>query len=668
LAADTYTVSVDDAAGCGPVDSSPLSITEPPPLIIDSLREGIISCSGANDGTISIYASGGAPPYEYSINNQANWSSDSLFTRLAPATYEVYIRDANLCVIYRGSYVMVDPPMVTATITTTDITTCSGDTTGMIKAIGNGGRGTLEYSIDSLNFLITGTFINLSGGSYTIYVRDSVGCSITEPVFIAEPDSIKATITKTEAILGNLGSIIISGTTGGTPPYQYTIKGDTGTYTGDTAYFNLEAATYPVIIMDTNGCSYQEIVEILDVLPLDVLVNQTEVSCLGADDGTIEFIPQNAEGQVVYSIDSGMNFVSSALFENLPGNAIYYLFARDEANKEYTGSVTITEPTKLRVTRNSSPAECNAFSETGSMDITVSGGTPPYTFLWDDGSTRGNRNNVVAGIHTVVTTDSANCSRTDYVLVSSLVTVDAYAGKDTTICDGDSIQLIGLGGNILAWDPSPFITDTSIANQVTLEITEPTTFILTIREDTSPYGCYNIDSMDVMLYPPLEINATEDTSIISGASIQLHANGGFLSEYRWEPATGLDNSKSAEPIATPLESIRYYVYETNEYGCEGIDSVYIEVAEDLLIYNVFSPNGDGVNDYFEIENAERFPEMLVEVYSRWGDQFFSTVGYDDGSRWDGTARGKDAPVGTYFYIIIPYSGAKPITGNVTIIR
>ncbi len=121
-------------------------------------------------------------------------------------------------------------------------------------------------------------------------------------------------------------------------------------------------------------------------------------------------------------------------------------------------------------------------------------------------------------------------------------------------------------------------------------------------------------------------------------------------------------------MATPFESVIYFVYGTNEFGCEEVDSVFIEVIEDLQVYNVFSPNGDGVNEYFEIENSERFPDMLVEIYSRWGDQLYSSVGYDGGRRWDGTARGKDAPVGTYYYVIIPYSGAKPITGNVTIIR
>ena len=121
-------------------------------------------------------------------------------------------------------------------------------------------------------------------------------------------------------------------------------------------------------------------------------------------------------------------------------------------------------------------------------------------------------------------------------------------------------------------------------------------------------------------------------------------------------------------MATPLVPTRYYVFATSSYGCEEVDSVFIDVLEDIDAYNVFSPNGDGINDYFEIRNVERFPEILVEVYSRWGDQLYSNVGYDSGSQWDGTTRGKEAPVGTYYYIIVPYSGAKPITGNVTIIR
>jgi gliding motility-associated-like protein len=164
------------------------------------------------------------------------------------------------------------------------------------------------------------------------------------------------------------------------------------------------------------------------------------------------------------------------------------------------------------------------------------------------------------------------------------------------------------------------------------------------------------------------VNSTKDTVIIKDYPIELNAEGGPFVSYRWEPESGLDDPDIPNPIANPSISVRYYVFATNEYGCESYDSTYIKVIENLRIYNVFTPNGDGKNDVFEIENASSFPDMLVEVYSRWGDRLYSSVGYSNDTGWDGTARGKDVPAGTYYFIVIPFSGAEPVTGNVTIIR
>jgi gliding motility-associated-like protein len=252
--------------------------------------------------------------------------------------------------------------------------------------------------------------------------------------------------------------------------------------------------------------------------------------------------------------------------------------------------------------------------------------------------------------------------------VDSHVSVEAYAGADTTICYGTSIQLDGQGGHTASWSPVDFLSNPDIANPMAEQVTETTSYILTITEENSPYGCFNIDTVTIGVYPLTGLEVTMDTFVVNGTSIQLEATGGPFSAYRWEPSTGLDNSTIPDPVATPQISTRYTVYALNDYGCEESDSIYLELIDDIMAYNVFSPNGDGINDYFDIKNADRFPEVIVEVYNRWGDQFFSSKGYDDGKRWDGNARGNPAPMGTYYYVIIPYNGAKPITGNVTIIR
>lgn len=668
LAPGIYTVSVSDAAGCGPVATLPLTISDPPAIIIDSMVMTDISCNGAADGSLAMYARGGVPPLQYSADGQASWSTDSLFTGLAPGTYEAYVRDANMCVFYVGPFIMTDPPALGMSITTTDITICAGDTTGMIEVSGIGGVGSLEYSLDDVSYQSSGTFPNLSAGAYTVFLRDGSGCTISEPVNVNEPLPVDATITKTDATQGNPGSILISGASGGTPPYEFTIGGDTGIYSGDTVYTDLDTGSYHVIVRDLNGCTYEEMIEILDRILLDVVINATDVSCFGLDDGTIEIVPLNAEGPVEYSIDGGVNFGPVGLFEDLPGNATYQLAARDSVGRIFTGTVDLTVPPEIILSRNTAPAQCNAFSPTGAIGISVSGGSGSYTYLWSDGSTDEDRQNILAGTYILEITDSDLCTRIDTIRVGSVVNVNVNAGADTSVCFGESIQLQGSGSFTPSWEPSGLLTDPGIVDPFTINLTQSATFVLTISEDVSPYGCYNLDSVTVTIHPLLGIEAPGDTIITEGSSVQLQVTGGPFDAYRWEPSGGLDNSTIPDPLATPVATTRYFVFGTTEYGCEEMDSVLIRVIADIKVYNVFSPNGDGVNDYFEIEYSERFPDMLVEVYSRWGDQLYSSVGYDDSKRWDGTARGKDVPVGTYYYVIIPKSGAEPITGNVTIIR
>ncbi len=668
LIPNTYTVTVDDSKGCGPVDSSPRTIVDPPAFLLDSILDEDIRCNGSVNGTISIYVSGGVPPYEYSVDNQATWETDSVFTSLDAGIYEVYARDANLCLIYAGAISVTEPPAFVLDVATTDIAGCSGDSTGVIDASGSGGTGPLEYSLDGVGFQDSGIFVNLTAGAYTVYLRDSLLCMHQEPATINEPAPVFATIDSTDATFGNLGSITISGATGGTSPYLYTIHGPTGTFSSDTVYTGLEAGTYHVIVMDANECTFERMVTILDVLPLNVDVESTHVTCYGDDDGTITFTPLDAEGAVEYSIDSGVTFQADPFFDNLPGNTTYYLMAMDESGKVFTGFIFISEPGEIILVRSIKAAECNAFSATGSINITVTGGSGSMTYLWSDGSTEEDRDSLVAGTYIVITTDTSNCTRTDTIEVNSKRTVTANAGEDTTICHGTSVQLDGQGGHIPSWSPSEFLSDSGIANPVAQEVTESTTYVLTITEEASLSGCYNKDTVVISVYPLTGIDVTEDTFIVKGTFLQLEATGGPFSAYRWEPATGLDNNIIYNPVASPQETTMYTVYGTSEYGCEESDSVLIEVIENLEAYNVFSPNGDGINDFFDIENAVRFPEMVVEVYNRWGALLFSTRGYDDASRWDGTAHGKDAPLGTYYYVIIPYSGAEPITGNVTIIR
>ena len=422
--------------------------------------------------------------------------------------------------------------------------------------------------------------------------------------------------------------------------------------------------------MDANGCMYQETIEIFDILPLTVVIIPTDVSCAGLEDGSIEFQPQDAFGAVNYSIDDGASYSTTPLFENLPGDSTYLLHAYDEAGKEFSGSITINEPDPLVVFASvRRPANCNMFSETGEVGLTITGGTGATTAIWSNGSTLKDSLKVTAGEHIYTVTDESGCAVTDTLNVPAFVNMNANAGEDVTICAGSNLVLDAVPADVMLWEPSTYLSNTGVPNPVVSNIRDTIVYTYTARETGSGFGCYDIDTVQVNVLPTYGIEISQDTFALEGQSIQLqtYTEGNFVS-YQWIPETGLDDANVADPVASILATTRYRLFATNDFGCIESDSVLIQLVEDITVYNAFSPNGDFINEYFEIENADKFPDIVVQVFTRWGSRVFFSEGYSDDKRWDGTFNGKEVPVGTYYYVIIPKPDATPITGNVTIIR
>jgi gliding motility-associated-like protein len=669
LPADDYTVSVNDAGGCGPIVSTILTVGEPTAIVVDSVTTDFISCNGAGNAEIRVYMSGGTPPYQYSFDNEGSYESSSAKTGLIDGTYDVWVKDANDCSLFVDSYTFINPSAISLTATLTHVSPCFGGTNGAISATASGGWESFEYSINGADYFASGDFSGLAAGDYTIFTLDTGNCSSTINITITEPDSVTATITKTDYVDDVLGTITISSASGGVPPYDYSIDGLTGTFTLTTSYIHRIAGTYDVVVRDASACTYEETIEIYDILPLTMVIDSSDVSCFGEDDGFIEFQPQDAVGEVFYSIDNSPPSLTTALFENLPGNIMYIMRAQDEDGKIFWDSVYISEPTQLIVNSIQSPANCNAFSETGAADITVSGGTGGYTYNWSNDAIIEDLINVVAGNYSVTVSDNSGCSVSEDIFISAFIIIDADAGKDTTICQGETIILEGKPGDVVLWEPSDYLSNQGISDPVAVNVIDSITYTYTETETSSPYSCYDIDTLTISVLPTVGIDVTQDTVALEGQLIQLETTGGPFVSFSWIPVTGLNATDISDPIATGQSSILYYVNGTNEYGCIETDSVQIDIIENITVYNAFSPNnGDDINQYFEIDNAAGFPQMLVEVYNRWGSRIFSSVGYSDDKRWDGTSRGKDVPIGTYYYIIIPYPDATPITGNVTIIR
>ncbi|WP_374951089.1 PKD domain-containing protein [Mucilaginibacter sp.] len=184
---------------------------------------------------------------------------------------------------------------------------------------------------------------------------------------------------------------------------------------------------------------------------------------------------------------------------------------------------------------------------------------------------------------------------------------------------------------------------------------------------TATNGCSYTTTQDITVLPELVADAAEDVTILEGTSATLTASANQSGvRYKWYPSTGLDHDDIASPTASPMEDITYKLVVTNADGCTDEDEIFVHVLKKPVVNNTFTPNGDGVNDIWNIKYLETYPGNTVDIYNRQGEKVYSSVGY--AIPWDGRFRGTDLPAGTYYYIINPKNGRKVISGNVTIIR
>jgi gliding motility-associated-like protein len=138
-------------------------------------------------------------------------------------------------------------------------------------------------------------------------------------------------------------------------------------------------------------------------------------------------------------------------------------------------------------------------------------------------------------------------------------------------------------------------------------------------------------------------------------------------QFYWTPTDYLDNPQSLTPIATPPDNIWYTLHAASPDNC-GVDTsnVYVRVYQKITIPNTFTPNGDGVNDYWDIKNLNTYPESFMQVFSRYGQPVYQSNGYP--KPWDGKRKGSLLPTGTYYYIIDLKNGMPKLTGWVLIVR
>ncbi len=421
--------------------SDQVLVTNPIAIAINQI--GVIppTCNGDCDGTIGTSIAFGVPPYTISWVQVPD--TTPIIGDLCAGPYTINVVDANGCTASQN-FNLAQTPAVTFQLDSTNINcfgTCTGTATTSLVTGGNGGLYTYLWTP---NGEVTPSLTNLCPGVYGVTVSDPQGCSATDSVTITIPNQLQWDTIVQQVSCGGVcdGSITVNVLGGGTAPFtHFWSTGFSNTGLSSTVT-NLCAGTYTDSIVDGNGCDTVITIIITEPQPLITSTNSTNVTCFGTCNGTAVTTTSGGTPGYNYTwstIPAGLPFSgqgTDSIFNLCPGQYIVNII--DNNNCTVSDTITITEPALLVANPLGTPPTCAAVCD-GSVTANPTGGTTPYSFLWNGpgGPYFTNPvNSLCAGTYIVTVTDSNNCVAIDSVTLVAPQPVSITLAKTDMSCNG----------------------------------------------------------------------------------------------------------------------------------------------------------------------------------------------------------------------------------------
>ncbi|KAF5068260.1 PKD domain protein [anaerobic digester metagenome] len=433
------------ANGC--TDTEFITINQnitPPVAVIETPTSTVLTCSVTS---ITLTASGGV---SYSWSDGINVVGTSATLNVTqPGTYTVTVTADNGCTSASSIEINQDDDAPTVSITNntgTNVLTC---TTTSINLTAAGG---VSYSwSDGTNVVGTSATLNVTQpGTYTVIVTAANGCTDTEFITINQNITPPVAVIETPAttvLTCTVTSITLTATGGGS--YSWS---DGTNVVGTSATLNVtQPGTYTVTVTADNGCTSASSIEINqdDDAPTVSITNNTGTNVLTC---TTTSINLTAAGGVSYSWSDGTNVVGTSATLNVTQPGTYTVTVTAANGCSDTESITITQNITPPSVEIADQTNVLCFGEaTGSATATVTGGTSPYTYLWDDpaAQTTATANGLAAGTYAVTVTDENGCTATAQVVItqpSAVTLLSATAVNPVNWGDNGTITILATGG------------------------------------------------------------------------------------------------------------------------------------------------------------------------------------------------------------------------------
>jgi len=532
-------------------------------------------------------------------------------------------------------------------VTETSTSACAVPST--LTAVATGGTGVYSYSVDGAPYMASNSIPGLALGGHLLSVFDGVS-TVSIPVIIGCMQDPNIDVTSTTCGLPN-GQLVVH-SVGGTGPFLFSIDNG-GTFQANDTFPNIYANVYQIVVMDANNTVVTTSKIVFGIAPATLNAVVTPASCVNNDG----IVTADASGLPVltYAIDGGA-YGSSPTFTGLV-SGLHLLSVTDGNGCITNYKATVPLANTLVLTTSPGPTIC----ESKSAVISVSGSLPNTTYSWTPAT--GLSSTTVASpvaSPTVTTTyyvtaSSGACTQPGSVTVTVNPAPLADAGLPITTCYGKSVQLQGSGAPGFKWRPLTFLDNATLADPTVVQPTATTVYHLVVTDNN---GCSSLNdaSVTVTVTPPPQLFAGNDTNVVAGQPVPLHAvdvsNSGFT-QWLWTPADGLNDATLQSPVlGAATQSVTYIVTGTTDAGCMGVDTMTVKVfvEADLYVPNAFSPNHDGHNDVLRVIAPSIRELKAFSVYDRWGAQVFTTANAAVG--WDGTRNGKVAAPGVYVWMAV----------------
>lgn len=333
----------------------------------------------------------------------------------------------------------------------------------------------------------------------------------------------------------------------------------------------------------------------------------------------------------------------------------------------FTDTVFVKRALPPAFTTTKTDATCNT---TGSITVTGSGGTTPYEYSSNNGTSWQTSNQftgLAAGTYNIrIRTAGSSCiSAAQAITVGFTNNITMSPVTGGSICRGASFTpVVTSNAASFSWSPTTGVSNPSVANPV-LSPTATTTYTIT----GTLGSCTTQQSVTVTVFPGATADAGPDATIIAGDSYQMQGSAP-AGTYSWTPSTGLSSTTVLSPVASPSTTTTYTLNVTTGQGCVASDNMTLTVVPYCVKpMEAFTPNNDGINDLWLITNGNCLVNAVAQVFNRYGAKVFESQDYRN--TWDGTYKGKPLPDGTYYYVITYrlVNGKLVIQkGNLTILR